>query len=1261
MQTPPQPQREPDRPADSTTLPKEHTTQKPGAPRDPATVLRPPTGEPVNPPLGSNGENVVDLFLSGDAHASDDAPTIISKGQPRPAQASPAAESLRGRKLAHFELLEPIGVGGMAAVLRAMDTQLDRTVALKVLPPEMATDPENVRRFHQEARSAAKLDHENIARVFYCGEDQKLHFIAFEFVEGENLRTLFDKRGPLPVPEAIHYMLQIATGLAHAAARGVVHRDIKPSNIIISPNGRAKLVDMGLARMAETKSEEGLTHSGVTLGTFDYISPEQALEPRDADVRSDIYSLGCTFYHVLTGNAPVPEGTAAKKLHHHQHEAPLDPRELNPNIPDDVAAILARMMAKDPADRYQRAEHLVQHLLQAARKLGIAPPAPEGAAFADPPLPNPPRTRPLLVAGLAAMTLLTAILFLGGDRGKRGTILFPFAGNSRTPQKEARSSTEESRPRDKADSPTPIKSEDQQRAAPEPKRIAVASAKEWLAELEKLGDSSAREVEWIITNNIDLPFTADGRPIVNLRLRGKKLVLRGSENAKEKPTIRFTYDVGIANELLAQTRLGEPHALIVESDEVTVKGLRFVIDAKGSTQRMASLILRGTPSGYDKGQYQIESCEFMQAGQPTNLIGDRPASILVDSANNQPQLVLNDCYFVGADKVLDDKLEIIRIGGQDAVTLRTPSKVEANNCAFGPHYALFRLESGAASSELKLRYCAALMQGEAAVFHLAGDRAAGALEVEHSVVSGLNPFLTEPLKGAVLIRQDRRDAQADSAIRYTGADNRYQGLEAFWIRPGDAKPKAETLDDFKLKAEDTSPGGRFANLWKEADPMAALERGEPAKAFQLDESRKELHSGDSPDRRRMVGLQSCAWGKHGLVPEENAVSNGRRILIVDPTLKQTHDRQYPNIQGALADSKGDEDVEIQLRFNGPEPMAPLVVDKRKITIRPYPKSHPVLTLGESRDKNSHLFRILDGELILEALELRLQPDKPLASQAVAEMIGDGKCTLRQCIVTLDPSKQQIPLAVVALNDADAVQMRMDQQMTGKIPQLMFENCLLRGQGDWIVSHTGKPFDMTANNVWVALTGSVLSCDAPRDENTPGPDQPIHMRLNQVTAAAMQYLVWLRATQDFKAATRVEASATNCIFQATNGKSLLHLEGPPDPGEDRIKELIAWKPNQNSYSGFDNLLDNQPPMDKMPASPITRREWPDWPGEVDSKFNFPPKPPAMELVRPELPLALVLPEHFKLRTSVPAGRGAVVEAIPRPASPSTASTPAKSTE
>src|SRR5437588_2543892 len=172
-----------------------------------------------------------------------------------------------------------------------------------------------------------------------------------------NLRLLMEQRGRLPVPESIRYIVQIAAGLEHASTRGVVHRDVKPSNIIITPDGRAKLVDMGLARNLERHGEADLTQSGMTLGTFDYISPEQALEPREADARSDIYSLGCTFYHLLTGVPSVPDGTPAKKLDHHQHHMPVDPRRFNAEIPDEIVMILGKMMAKNPGDRYQRPIH----------------------------------------------------------------------------------------------------------------------------------------------------------------------------------------------------------------------------------------------------------------------------------------------------------------------------------------------------------------------------------------------------------------------------------------------------------------------------------------------------------------------------------------------------------------------------------------------------------------------------------------------------------------------------------------------------------------------------------------------------------------------------------------------------------------------------------------------------------------------------------------------------------------------------------------
>ena len=312
------------------------------------------------------------LLFTGPIPSSDDSPTVQSKAPPRQVAVpdETLTRSFQGKMLAHFELVDAIGKGGMATVLKARDTQLDRLVALKILPPEMASEPENILRFHQEAKSAARLDHENIARVYYCGEDQKLHFIAFEFIDGKNLRVIQESRRSLPFDQVLNWMIQVARGLNHASARGVIHRDIKPSNIIITPEGTAKIVDMGLARTLGP-SEGGLTQSGMTLGTFDYISPEQALEPRDADHRSDIYSLGCTFYHLITGHPPVPEGTAARKLYHHQHVKPTDPRVLVPELPEQIILLLDKMMAKNPADRFQTMQEMLDAMLSVGNELGV--------------------------------------------------------------------------------------------------------------------------------------------------------------------------------------------------------------------------------------------------------------------------------------------------------------------------------------------------------------------------------------------------------------------------------------------------------------------------------------------------------------------------------------------------------------------------------------------------------------------------------------------------------------------------------------------------------------------------------------------------------------------------------------------------------------------------------------------------------------------------------------------------------------------------
>ncbi|MDC0295259.1 serine/threonine protein kinase [bacterium] len=290
----------------------------------------------------------------------------------QPKQGSPAAvaQVLLGQHLNHFLLEALIGGGGMGAVFRAHDDQLDRTVAIKVIP-FVGDDPDLRRRFRNEAQSAAKLDHPKIARVFDVGSQADWHYIVFEYIEGINIRDLVRKSGVLSVDDAVLFTSQLGDALQHASNRGIVHRDIKPSNVLITNEDGIKLVDMGLARSANLDFSEDMTASGVTLGTFDYISPEQATDPRDADLRSDLYSLGCTLYFMLTGSPPYPGGTMLQKLLSHGNAPPPDVRKLRPQVSDSLAAVVEKMLAKKPSDRYQTAHDLMADLREVAQRDGL--------------------------------------------------------------------------------------------------------------------------------------------------------------------------------------------------------------------------------------------------------------------------------------------------------------------------------------------------------------------------------------------------------------------------------------------------------------------------------------------------------------------------------------------------------------------------------------------------------------------------------------------------------------------------------------------------------------------------------------------------------------------------------------------------------------------------------------------------------------------------------------------------------------------------
>lgn len=274
------------------------------------------------------------------------------------------------KRLGKYIIDRKIGQGGMGAVYLGRDPELKRQVALKVLPRDKAENPTLVKRFKAEAQAAAQLRHENIVAVYDSGEADGYLYIAMEYIDGKDLYELIRKRGRIPVNRSIQMIKEVASALQHAHEQNIVHRDIKPSNLLIRLDGKVKLTDLGLARSIDDTLETNITRAGTTVGTVDYMAPEQARNSKLADIRSDLYSLGCTWYHMLTGQAPYPEGSVTNKLQAHAIRPIPNARDLNPKIPEGIVAVLNRLMAKKPEDRYQSPAELLADLEQSKLSRG---------------------------------------------------------------------------------------------------------------------------------------------------------------------------------------------------------------------------------------------------------------------------------------------------------------------------------------------------------------------------------------------------------------------------------------------------------------------------------------------------------------------------------------------------------------------------------------------------------------------------------------------------------------------------------------------------------------------------------------------------------------------------------------------------------------------------------------------------------------------------------------------------------------------------
>ncbi|MCS6975501.1 MAG: protein kinase [Gemmatales bacterium] len=312
-------------------------------------------------------DEVLDKFYAetSPTSSSEAAKLLIEKGLLTRFQATMLlAGRYRGLVLGPYKLLEQIGQGGMGVVYLAEHVKLHRQVALKILPQKSTKDKLALERFYREARAVAALDHPNIVRAYDVGEVDGVHYLAMEYVPGVNLQSHLDKKGPMPWRTAVGFIAQACRGLQHAFERGMIHRDIKPGNLLVDRQNTLKILDLGLARCFHNDRDNitaRLAQNEELTGSLDYMAPEVARGEQAIDIRSDIYSLGLTLYALITGKPPY-EGTPAQKLLFHQmKELPLL-HEVIAEVPPELSAVVARMIAKDPAARYPTPGHILNDL-----------------------------------------------------------------------------------------------------------------------------------------------------------------------------------------------------------------------------------------------------------------------------------------------------------------------------------------------------------------------------------------------------------------------------------------------------------------------------------------------------------------------------------------------------------------------------------------------------------------------------------------------------------------------------------------------------------------------------------------------------------------------------------------------------------------------------------------------------------------------------------------------------------------------------------
>jgi len=1090
----------------------------------------------------------VPIAPARDSH--DGSPTIITR-LTRPS--SHSLHELLGRNLAHFELLELIGSGGMATVIKARDLVLSRIVALKVLPPDMASDPENIVRFHQEARAAAKLDDNHIARVWYCGEDQGLHFIAFEFIEGENLRIRMDRAGGrLSTAESVPYLIQVAMGLTHALSRGVIHRDVKPSNIIITPQGHACIVDLGLARSIDAHSVGGVTHSGITLGTFDYISPEQAIDPRQADIRSDIYSLGCTFYHVLTGQLPVPEGTPARKLHYHRDILPIDPRELVPDLSDEMATILGKMMAKDPAVRYQTPDSLIADLIRFARKANIATETQPPAVGTPTPVEVAPRrpvaadsTGLLWVFGISGIALVVGLL-LAGQSGDTPDPLPLWAVDK--PAIESRPAAPSTVVDPGTESPV---------GRGEVRAANVAEL------LEALRQPETRAIS--LTGAVyDLTTANEGGLLVppSALFEGAKIAIVGAD-ARAFPLIRL-----LANPC-REARTERPGSLSFRGSAET--GVQEV--------SLANLRIEVASARADLEYPASEQAAILAEGRFRLTIRNCSMSMIPSAESHDPVDVPGLVLGCGSTR---DSASSIRIGScaiagvSSAVQLRGNTGLELDDVLMMPTgSAAIRCdraggEAPAKPASIRATHCTILLRE--GVFVDAGGPAT--VSVERSVLARTPDDAPTP---ASLLR--------GMNIEYRGKSNGWSGVRLS-RRDGFPDATASMLPDTEVDSRQVSV------TFRSADPLdpGRLPKSEDLAKFAVPLNVEALRVGPTDPTplgiSRLPG-QTLYPSPIPPVSREGRLEPGQKVF--DPGLSE--DRPLPagvyrDFRKAMLDARpGDE---ILIRSNGILSIQPEDLGAgdlpAKLTIRADAGYRPVLTTAPG--VRPAMFRVYAGELTLSGLQIRLRAGNGNGIRMLASIPGAGRVTLKNCAISLDAPSGRC--AVFGLADSASEMMSGPVEDKPGQPRLVLENTLIRGRGRTVLAPSGRAFDLEMTNCLTALEGSFAEI-GPMPTGTPGGGT---IRLERSTFWLTDQLLLMTAAKRMDnrgfALPRLDITSVDCLFVPASNPPTPLIRGEKIDNRTQLEEqkVISWKDSKGNLYGFPRdgtILDLVPEdADTMPG-------------------------------------------------------------------------------